>query len=382
MRILFPTLARFPSVTAPAVQVANMAQAFAEAGHDVTLIAPAPDPKLAAIHPEGADGGARLFGFEPRYSSVVLAQRIHRGQSYVNAIRIARLVRARRPDLVFSRDLRSCLLPARAGVPTVFEAHTLTSLEGPQERWLVRRLCATPAFRGIVAISAALAHDLQHALGVPEHLLHVAHDGVRLLPPDDPLPDDAPRQRLRVGYTGSLFAGRGIELLLEVARRADWIELHVVGGPPEAATALQASVSDGASGSVVIHGQRTPVEARRFQQQVDVLVAPFARRVSTNAGIDSSRWMSPMKLFEYLGSGRPVILSDLPVLREVVRPEIDALMVPPEDPDALLRALRRLLDDPALGRQLATSARALMESDYTWGLRARRILDRFVPEAA
>lgn len=89
-----------------------------------------------------------------------------------------------------------------------------------------------------------------------------------------------------------------------------------------------------------------------------------------------------MKLFEYLGSGRPVILSDLPVLREVVRPEIDALMVPPEDPDALLRALRRLLDDPALGRQLATSARALMESDYTWGLRARRILDRFVPEAA
>ena len=382
MRILFPTLARFPSVTAPAVQVANMAQAFTEAGHDVTLVAPAPDPRLATMHPEGVDGGERLFGFHPRYATVVLAERVHRGQSYVNAIRIARMVRARRPDLVFSRDLRSCLLPARAGIPTVFEAHTLTSLEGPQERWLLRKLSAIPAFRGVVAISSALAQDLHRTLDVPELLIHVAHDGVRLFPPNARPGDKAPRQRLRVGYTGSLFAGRGVELLLEVARRVDWIELHIVGGPPEAATALQDSLSDGNNGSFVVHGQRTPVESRRFQQEVDVLVAPFARRVSTNAGVDSSKWMSPMKVFEYMASGRPIVISDLPVLREVLRPDVDALMVPPEDPDALIAALKRLRDDPQLGARLAASALERVRSEFTWELRARRILERFVPEAA
>jgi glycosyltransferase involved in cell wall biosynthesis len=174
----------------------------------------------------------------------------------------------------------------------------------------------------------------------------------------------------------------GVELLLEVARRADWLELHIVGGPPEAATALQDSLSDGNNGSVVVHGQRTPVESRRFQQEVDVLVAPFALRVSTNAGVDSSKWMSPMKVFEYMASGRPIVISDLPVLREVLRPDVDALMVPPENPDALIAALERLRDDPQLGARLAASALERVRSEFTWELRARRILERFVPEAA
>lgn len=379
MKIVFPTLSRFPSITAPSVQVANMAQAFAEAGHDVTLVAPAPDPRLATMHPEGADGGEQLFGFHPRYATVVLADRVRRGQSYVNAIRIARMVREQRPDLVFSRDLRSCLLPARAGVPTVFEAHTLTSLQGPQERWVLERLTSMPAFRGVVAISSALAQDLHTILGVPEHLLHVAHDGVRLLPTSDVAEEGREDRPLRVGYSGSLFAGRGIELLLEVARRADWIELHVVGGPLESAAALQARTSDGRSGRIVVHGQRTPIEARRFQQQMDVLAAPFARRVSTNTGVDSSRWMSPMKVFEYMASGRPIVISDLPVLREVLRPDVDALMVPPEDPDALIAALERLRDDAQLGARLAASALDRVRNEFTWDIRARRILERFIP---
>jgi glycosyltransferase involved in cell wall biosynthesis len=56
-----------------------------------------------------------------------------------------------------------------------------------------------------------------------------------------------------------------------------------------------------------------------------------------------------MKVFEYMASGRPIVISDLPVLREVLRPDVDALMVPPEDPDALIAALIRLRDDPQLG---------------------------------
>ena len=383
MRILFPHLARFPSAEAPAVQVANMAEAFAELGHSVTLVAP--------VGPSGALGTENerlgsILGHEPSFEVRTLSRRIHRGQSYLHAMRIARMARPGAVDLVFSRNLRGALLPALRGVPTVFEAHTLSSLAGPQDRRVLERVVRASGFRGIVAISQALADDLVAEFSIDADLVLTAHDAVRLAGAPPNQRSRAPGSPLIVGYTGSLFPGRGIEQLLEVARRAPWIELHLVGGPPEIAHRIESEIARASEGSssatVVVHGPVSPVESRAAQGRMDVLIAPFARRVSTDSGVDSSRWMSPMKVFEYMASGRPIVISDLPVLREVLRPDVDALMVPPEDPDALITALERLRDDPELGARLAASALERVRTEFTWELRARRILERFVPEAA
>jgi glycosyltransferase involved in cell wall biosynthesis len=112
---------------------------------------------------------------------------------------------------------------------------------------------------------------------------------------------------------------------------------------------------------------------------MDVLLAPFSRRVESDSGIDISRWTSPMKVFEYMASGRPMIVSDLPVLREVLRPGVDALMVEPESTSALVAALVRLRDDAALRTRLATSAAERARVEFTWTARARAILERFGP---
>ena len=372
MRVLVLSMSPVLSHRAPAVQVANMAQAFAEHGHDVTVVTPTEDPTVRDVAPE------ELLGFVPAFRRVALADRVHRGQSYVNALRIARIAARERPGLVHSRDLRGCLIPALRGVPTVYEAHTLSTLTGAQDRWVLRRLLRARGFRGIVAISAGLAEDLTRTLGVPPADILVAHDAVRLLAsPAAPTTGGADGDLLDVGYTGSLYAGRGVELLLTVAERAPWLRLHLVGGPPDTAAALRERLAGSAlAGRVVVHGLVTPARARALQAGVAVLVAPFERRVLTDSGVDSSRWMSPMKVFEYMASGRPMVISDLPVLREVLRDEVDALMVPPEDADALLGALLRLRDDPALGRRLAASARERVEAEFTWDRRAGRILAR------
>jgi glycosyltransferase involved in cell wall biosynthesis len=379
MKILLLTLAPVLSREAPAVQVANMAQAFADLGHDVTVVATVADPTIDADQPE------RLLGFRPSFRIMTLSRRIHRGQSYLHALRIARLARRGGFDLVFSRNLRGALLPALRGVPTVFEAHTLSSLTGAQDRRILARLLRTPGFRGIVAISQGLADDLVAEFRLDPDRVLVAHDAVRI---EGEVPPPAPRDRddrLRVGYTGSLFSGRGVEVLLETARRTSWIELHLVGGPADAAQRIAEEVArtadDPHGSNVMVHGQVSPIESRASQRSMDVLVAPFARRVETDSGVDTSRWMSPMKVFEYMASGRPIVISDLPVLREVLRPDVDALMVEPEDPDALIAALEQLRDDPDLGARLAASALERVRSEFTWELRARRILARFMPDA-
>jgi len=216
---------------------------------------------------------------------------------------------------------------------------------------------------------------------MPSELTLVAHDAVRVeaaTPP--PISVRASEDRIAVGYTGSMFPGRGVELLLQLAERNPRAELHLVGGP-EAAARRWTELAPTATrdGRVVIHGHVNPARSRELQRGFDVLVAPFARRVLTDSGIDSSRWMSPMKIFEYMASGRPIVTSDLPVLREVLRPEVDALMIEPEDIDALVDAIGRLADDHALRERLATSALERVQSEFTWSIRARKVLDRFVP---
>jgi glycosyltransferase involved in cell wall biosynthesis len=391
MRILLPHLTPFPSSEAPAVQVANMAQAFAELGHTVTLVAPAPPPVTA-----GGDRGsstdrseglapeslARRFGFVPRFTTVVLSQRLRRGQSLVHALRTDRLVRRLGIDLVYSRSLRACLLPALRGVPTVFEAHTLVTVARWPDRWIVRRLLLSRGFRGIVAISGLLRDDLVAVLGVPPARLHVAHDGVRII---DAQPAPSPMtttERLRVGYTGSLFPGKGVEWIVAAAPLCPWAEFHVAGGPSARAQALAARcAADPTLANVVVHGELPPSDAIDLQRRMDVLVAPFSRRIESNTGVDISRWTSPMKLFEYMVSGRPIVVSDLPVLREVLRPDVEALMVEPESTDALVAALIRLRDDAGLRQRLADAAASRAREEFTWSARAHAILVRFSPGA-
>ena len=377
MHILFPTLARVPGTGASVIQVANMAQAFAELGHDVRLVAPA--------GAEDGDGSpadlTHRFGFEPGFDVVTLSRRIHRGQSVLHAARIARMS-ARDTDLVFSRNLRACLAPALRGVPTVFEAHTLTSLTRPQDRAVLSRLRRARGFRGVVAISRALADDLAAELDVDPDRILVAHDAVRLdHPPTAAAPEPARRGPVNVAYTGGLFPGKGAEMIPAIAARCPALTFHVAGGPPEASDRLREDAARLGVTNVVVHGRIDPAAARRLQRSSDVLVAPFARRVLSSSGDDIARWTSPLKLFEYMASGRPMVVSDLPVLREVLRPDIDALMVTPEDVDAFAAAVLRLADDPELRARLAVSAAEKVRREHTWDLRARFILERFVPEA-
>lgn len=355
-----------------------MAQAFAEQGASVTVVVPADDPEVRGVDP------AELLGFEPAFSHLALSSRVHRGQSYLHAVRILRLARRLDIDLIVSRSARACLLPARAGIPTVLEVHTMNVVEGPQDGRVLRWLLDSAGLRGVVAISAGLADDLFERAGVPRDRILVAHDGVRpaVIEGDPPrvVGPEGTEDAFHVGYTGSLYGGRGVESLLRIARSSPWMVLHLVGGPPAVAAELADRLDrDADATNVVVHGMQSPARTREMQRGFDALVAPFGQRVLTDSGIDSSRWMSPMKIFEYMDSGRPIVTSDLPVLREVLRPDVDALMVPPDDEDALAGALARLAADAGLRARLAASARHRVSEHFTWDRRAREILRRFGP---
>ncbi len=86
----------------------------------------------------------------------------------------------------------------------------------------------------------------------------------------------------------------------------------------------------------------------------------------------SRLYTSPLKLFEAMATGRPIVTSDLPSIREVLTHEENALLVPSGEPEALAAAIEWLLGDAALSERLA--ARAFEQvRDYSWESRTAAI---------
>jgi glycosyltransferase involved in cell wall biosynthesis len=109
-----------------------------------------------------------------------------------------------------------------------------------------------------------------------------------------------------------------------------------------------------------------PADVAPYLKAADVLVLP------NTATLVSRTYTSPLKLFEYMAAGRPIIASDLPAFREVLRDEENALLVPPENPEALASAAVRLIRDPELSERLARRAFDDVEA-YSWAKRAERL---------
>ncbi|MEK8143060.1 glycosyltransferase family 4 protein [Streptomyces sp. M10(2022)] len=114
--------------------------------------------------------------------------------------------------------------------------------------------------------------------------------------------------------------------------------------------------------------------AGEYYARFDVVLAPTSARCTSGEAGETGRWASPMKVFEYMSHGCPMIASDLPVLREVLQDRVNCLLRPPEDPDAWAGALDELITDTALRRRLGAEGRRQVLERYTWRRRADVVL--------
>jgi glycosyltransferase involved in cell wall biosynthesis len=182
-----------------------------------------------------------------------------------------------------------------------------------------------------------------------------------------------------VGYMGrfqTLGMDKGLSELVEavIALAAEGVpgavRLGLVGGPAETVEALREHLRAASlpPETVLYAGQVPPDEVPGYLRAFDVCAMPFPWTEHF------AYYASPMKLFEYMASGSPVVASDLPSTAEVIRDGENGLLYPVGDGEALVAALRKLRDDPATGARLAEQA-ARDVLDYAWEARARRILE-------
>lgn len=366
MRIAYLHGGTIPSVYANGVHVMRMCDAFAQAGHDVTLYT------APGTHP--ADDPHAYYGVRSRFPiRAVPAPEDTPAGYWARAARVRDLLdRSPAPDLIYSRDPYS--LTAAADIaPFVYEMHQLRDDVSPPET--EHRLLCHPRLAGIVAITHALARDLRTIHAAWEPLPILVEPDCADLPDPPPNLADLPGRRgaPRIGYVGHLYAGRGIDLILDLADRLPHLDFHLIGGTPEDLAHWRRQSLHRLNAH--FHGHRPPAELSAYYPRFDVVLAPYQRKIYTTQRLaETGRWTSPMKLFEYMAHGRAIIASDIPVLHEVLRDRVNCLLRPPDQPQAWADALTELLADPNLRHALATEAHRQARDHYTWRARADRIL--------
>lgn len=356
-----------PSGYANSVHVMHMCAALAGAGHDVTLYAKSGAP--GKINPYAAYGVPQNF-------------KLHRtpfGRTpfFSGAIRVAGIVLHEvligKHAVLYGRDATSLYACALMGRKTFFEAHQIPESLGEHRLW--RKLFKNKNCLGVVVITHALKEDLLKVFPrLTEDKILVVADAASIPTPEQAaleLPPWPGRQgHLQIGYTGSLTAGRGIEMIESLAQRLPEMDFHIIGGTHDQ---LQTIMARSPYQNLHLHGQAPHALIPSYLARFQYVLAPYQQQISIGSGADISRWISPMKLFEYMASGRPIICSDLPVLSEVLTHGVNALLVAADNPSAWVDAITYLQKHPDMALKMGAAAYGQLLNGHTWEKRATAV---------
>ena len=378
MKIFYISPSLLPSRSANSVHVTMQCHALIKHGVDVSLFA-----RRSIV-----DSDMLPAAIERQYGVNIKKLRLFTFHSYFSAatsIRIAmnclfHLTFNSWPDVILSRNLyASFIIAILLRRPIIFETH---QLEMGFRKHLQRALILSNHVATIV-ISEKLIQFLKLHHDVTPTNTHILHDAA----PESLhfLPFESRRKQLCnlipqcigdwrgvCGYFGHLYPGRGIEVIEAMAFERPDVLFLIFGGNE---SDIEKKKRNCSVNNLLFLGHVSHKLALDIMRSLDILLMPYQESVSIGvSGHDTAQWMSPMKMFEYMSSGVPIVSSDLPVLREVLKSGKNSLLVSPSNVADWLQAIDKLLDDDKLCMSIGINAYQDYQKKYTWSKRAESII--------
>lgn len=369
MKLIYIANARIPTEKAHGIQIMKMCQAFAES-MEVELIVPR---RLNRIkdEPFAYYGLARTFKIKklPCLDLIPLCKYLGHFGLWVESLTffffVFWYIIFRKADVFYTRDKFSLPLTL-IKKNIIFESHTFP------KNYFLYSLFFKKATE-IVVITQKLK-DLLMERGISPDKILVAPDGVDLAEFSIKETKGECRKKLNLPqdkkiilYTGHLYEWKGAQTLAEASPYLpEDANIYFVGGIKEDIERFKSQILNLKS-QILVVGHRPHAEIPYWLRASDVLILP-------NSGKEdiSKYWTSPMKMFEYMASGRPIVASDLPSLKEVLN-ENNSVLVEPDSPEKLSEGIKKILDNPELAEKI--SGQAFKEvQDYTWSNRAKKFL--------
>ena len=377
MNLIYIANSRIPTNKAHGFQVMKMCEAFSNAGIEIELLAPR---RFNSIKENPFSYYNIRETFKIRKTFVIdlipLSKYLGAFANFVESITFALfslsgLSRAD-ADIIYTRDQFSGWFLSFFKKRFVYEIHNF-----PNNPKLYKKIWAK-AFK-IITITQALKNlivnegiSAEKILVAPDGVDLAAFDAVNLNKVDLRIELALPRDNFLVSYIGKFKAldmEKGIATMIEALPLLGGdIKMVFVGGEENDLKEYKVLANRfNILNQCVFISHQPYTKVIRYMKAMDALVIPSPNKPHF------AFYSSPLKLFEYMASGRPIIASSLPALREILNDK-NALFFKPDSASELAQAVKMLKSSHTLGYHLSQQALADVR-EYTWDNRARRILD-------
>jgi glycosyltransferase involved in cell wall biosynthesis len=368
MKIIYLANVRLPTEKAHGLQIMKMCQAFAILGHEVELVVPRrlnnlPQDPFAYY---GLPGNFKIVKLP--CLDLILWDKILGNLSFWLAsasffISCKIFLLFRKYDIVYTREEQFISFLKLS----FLELHSLPEKIRFYHRFFWRR------FKRIVVLTSFIKTALIDS-GIAAAKISVAPDGVDLAEFDLDVSQGEARQKLNLPsdkklavYTGHLYDWKGAQTIADAAKYlpAD-AQVVFVGGTAEDVEKFKEKNNN--IENIIIAGHQPHSQIPLYLKAADVLVLP-------NSGKEkiSQFYTSPLKMFEYMASGVPIVASDLPALREILN-ENNSVLVEPDNPGALAEGIKMILADNQQAQKISHQSLAEAQN-YSWLKRAERIIN-------
>ncbi len=367
-KLVYLSTSIIPSTQANSVQIMKMCNALCRYGFDVTLLAGTlPRNKNVNIF--------KYYGIENTFSIIRKMTGCHRGATFLLSIRhfpaLKKLSKSVHDIVFYGRDVLGLYFLAWLGRKVIYETHDTVN-KGPR-KWAEEKLIENQNLGKIVFISneikMAYLKNYGHLLAKKE--LIVAPDAADKQPGFSETIHLEGKTDFNACYIGGFHKGKGVEFVLDIAKKMPYVGFHFFGGNDHQIQQLKHKSSP----NVYFYGHISPSETYKARNAADILLMPYQKKVMGAGNVSEiSRWMSPMKLFEYMSSKKLIISSNHAVLQEVLEHNRNCLLCDSDDVEQWVQALTRAKQDKLLYNAISETAYKDFTDNYTWDKRIECIL--------
>lgn len=369
-RLVYIHTTPIESKMANMIQVVSMCQAFVESGFSVTLCLP-----HSASSYLGFDLLKQRFHLSLDFGLNFFDQKKYLGKGLGSLVGLSRILELYDNPLYFVRDplIASYLIKKKKLV--VLELHNSLLHKNLFVDYLkkthLKKVFHKENLLAVICISNSLK-EYWFNFGVPNSKIFAFHDGVNSTYFNEKIDVDLAKKEINFDinkkyavYVGNISLDRGIYKIIHLAKLNKDFEFIVVGGPDKYINEYLLYCVRFDVENIRFLGNVEHKKVKKFLMCSDILIGVWSSAIST------MDYCSPLKLFEYMACGKPIVCEGYKSIKEVLDDKITAHLANPDDLDSLARAFR--FAKMSEYKKVGYNAQELVFKEFTWVIRANKI---------
>ena len=290
----------------------------------------------------------------------------YKGKLIFLLLKIRSQIKRINPEVIYSRFV---LLPLiNKQIPYVIELHDDAWNKGFLYKRAFQTAIESNSCLGFVAITEKIKEDFRIEFSTSKKSIVVIPDAANV-PSVDYAPSYKKQTRLNIAYVGSFHQGKGIEVVLPLAEAMPEHNFILIGEPSSIVTT---KIQERNLNNIEVRGFVPQEDIWKEMMNIDICLLPNQADVRTGKKSNIGKYTSPLKMFEYMSYSKPIIASDLEVLREVLDDDT-AVFAAHDNIQVWVNAVNTLVS-VSKREALGQSGHKKFIENYTWEKRAERIL--------